>query len=541
MTHGWIPPEQLPALGEWDGPIYGELGVLVTDGIRLECHACGRWFVNLAQHVLKTHGLLPAEYRAIFGLRATHGLFGPRYRAQMAEMAVRNFQPYWSEAGSLGKARAPEQNAAYLRGRRLRLESKLDPHNQQLRAEQLAHMQQVGRERRAAGKWSHQPPDWHAPLEKAQARWRELMQDPDYRRQYGDKRSATSMRKEFACRKCGATFTHERGRQRLRGYCGECAAELERNRSGPDTAGGHVSSAYRAMVARLRSLDAAAFAVLPYEDLTLVQRAYGLLNEEPVPQRQLVAESGHTHYQIKQVLARSVAILLGELPSMKRGLAICRGCGRMFPPIKGARCCSRACAQRVRRRNGRPDLAALRGLDTQAFSTLPALDRSAVRLYYGLDSGEPMTDDEVAVALSIGPTRARELVTGAVAQLLGQPRPAGSPWQRKIPMTAVCPHCGRTFSTTARRQRYCSHQCMVQIRRQRLRPELDTLQHLDADAFAVLTPIERAAILMYYGLDGNEPMGQKQVARAMHIGHGTVRTVLHEALAKLLPSAIHQP
>jgi len=164
VTHGWIPPEQLPALGAWEGPIYGELGVLATDGTRLECHACGRWFVNLAQHVLKTHGLLPAEYRAMFGLRATHGLFGPQYRAQVAAVAVRNFRPYWSEAGARAKAQTPEQRAAYGRGRRWRLETKLDPHNQHLRAQQFAHMQQVGRELRAAGRWPQPPPDWRAPL-----------------------------------------------------------------------------------------------------------------------------------------------------------------------------------------------------------------------------------------------------------------------------------------------------------------------------------------------------------------------------------------
>ena len=35
-----------PQLGDWDGPIYGELGVLVAeeDGNRLVCHACGRAF-----------------------------------------------------------------------------------------------------------------------------------------------------------------------------------------------------------------------------------------------------------------------------------------------------------------------------------------------------------------------------------------------------------------------------------------------------------------------------------------------------------------
>jgi hypothetical protein len=43
-TKRWIPPERLPALGEWDGPVHGELGVLAVDELedRVQCHVCGR-------------------------------------------------------------------------------------------------------------------------------------------------------------------------------------------------------------------------------------------------------------------------------------------------------------------------------------------------------------------------------------------------------------------------------------------------------------------------------------------------------------------
>jgi hypothetical protein len=37
-----IPFDQLPKLGDWDGPIHGQLGVLATDGDKVECHVCGR-------------------------------------------------------------------------------------------------------------------------------------------------------------------------------------------------------------------------------------------------------------------------------------------------------------------------------------------------------------------------------------------------------------------------------------------------------------------------------------------------------------------
>ena len=69
----------LPALGEWDGPVHGELGVLVVepDGDRVQCHARGAWFRFLANHVWRTHQLSADEYRAVFGLAAEHGLVSP--------------------------------------------------------------------------------------------------------------------------------------------------------------------------------------------------------------------------------------------------------------------------------------------------------------------------------------------------------------------------------------------------------------------------------------------------------------------------------
>lgn len=45
------PRQPLPELGDWDGPIYGQLGVLATDGQRVECHMCGRWYKLLPSHV----------------------------------------------------------------------------------------------------------------------------------------------------------------------------------------------------------------------------------------------------------------------------------------------------------------------------------------------------------------------------------------------------------------------------------------------------------------------------------------------------------
>lgn len=65
--------ERLPALGEWDRPIYGALGALETDGERVGCDACARSLKALAQHAHQTHGLTPEEYQLISSSGAFDG------------------------------------------------------------------------------------------------------------------------------------------------------------------------------------------------------------------------------------------------------------------------------------------------------------------------------------------------------------------------------------------------------------------------------------------------------------------------------------
>ncbi len=72
------PNYKLPELGDWDGPIYGRLGVLETDGDKCECHICGAWFHGLNRHAWNTHNLLAREYKALFGLNLTSALMSPQ-------------------------------------------------------------------------------------------------------------------------------------------------------------------------------------------------------------------------------------------------------------------------------------------------------------------------------------------------------------------------------------------------------------------------------------------------------------------------------
>lgn len=70
------PDYRLPKIGEWDGPIHGEIGVLVHEAGKVQCHACGEWFGLLAPHIFWNHDLTNQEYRAIFGLHPRRPLCG---------------------------------------------------------------------------------------------------------------------------------------------------------------------------------------------------------------------------------------------------------------------------------------------------------------------------------------------------------------------------------------------------------------------------------------------------------------------------------
>jgi hypothetical protein len=58
-------PTRPARLAGWDDPIYGELGVLESDGDRVCCHACGGWYV-LGSHAFAAHGLTAEIYKIVF-------------------------------------------------------------------------------------------------------------------------------------------------------------------------------------------------------------------------------------------------------------------------------------------------------------------------------------------------------------------------------------------------------------------------------------------------------------------------------------------
>ena len=160
------PNDQLPVLGAWDGPIFGELGRINADGEKQECHCCGKWFVALGTHAYHAHNLTGHEYRAIFGLRAGTKLAGGDLRDHMRRVNGRRLaaaRPLPSTLLNL----TPEQRRSQARKPR-RLESLLDPRVRGMRKAALQNALRKQRQLRAEGKLQvpaalrHQSPELQA-------------------------------------------------------------------------------------------------------------------------------------------------------------------------------------------------------------------------------------------------------------------------------------------------------------------------------------------------------------------------------------------
>ena len=115
--------------GHWHGPVHGQVAVLTRDGDALLCHVCGRWYRALGNHAALVHRIPAADYRALFGLRAGTALVGTTLRAARRQRNAAALRPFHARPRGVALAMPPERRRAYNLGRRLRLESRLDPAN----------------------------------------------------------------------------------------------------------------------------------------------------------------------------------------------------------------------------------------------------------------------------------------------------------------------------------------------------------------------------------------------------------------------------
>lgn len=73
---------------------YDQYGVLASDGERVQCHICGRWYKGLGTHAWQAHGISADEYREEFGLKYTHGLVGENTKDRMSQKQKRRWELY---------------------------------------------------------------------------------------------------------------------------------------------------------------------------------------------------------------------------------------------------------------------------------------------------------------------------------------------------------------------------------------------------------------------------------------------------------------
>jgi ribosome-binding protein aMBF1 (putative translation factor) len=211
--------------------------VLADDGERAQCHICGDFFGNLGGHVTQVHGVSPEEYKERFELKASTGLHGPalkelRRQQAAARVGTQGFSNFQSAAQQAQAAISPEERSAWSRGRKARLEERLDPAR---RAANTANLSKANAElearrkagtHREAGFGSRDPKEISA---LGHARIAELRNDPAWRAEFARKVSvARGGRLHVTCVVCGTTFA-EPWSKKTRKTCGpECRRELSR-------------------------------------------------------------------------------------------------------------------------------------------------------------------------------------------------------------------------------------------------------------------------------------------------------------------------
>jgi ribosome-binding protein aMBF1 (putative translation factor) len=221
----------------WEVPIHGRLGVLADDGERAQCHLCGDYFGNLGGHVTQVHGVSPAEYKERFELKASTGLHGPalkelRRQQAAARVGTTGFANFQTAAERAQATISPEERGAWSRGRRARLEERLDPAR---RAANEANLDKANAElqaRRAAGTHREAGFGDRDPKEISalgHARIAELRTDPAWRAEFARKVSiARGGRLHVTCVVCGKEFA-EPWSKKTRKTCGpDCRRELSR-------------------------------------------------------------------------------------------------------------------------------------------------------------------------------------------------------------------------------------------------------------------------------------------------------------------------
>ena len=102
---------------------YGNYGVFLEEGDRVQCHICGKWYILLATHLWKTHNYLADEYREQFGLGYTTGLLTGELSDYKSDITTRLIKAgIMRDPRTLDWKAARDAGSARTRGRKKRAE-----------------------------------------------------------------------------------------------------------------------------------------------------------------------------------------------------------------------------------------------------------------------------------------------------------------------------------------------------------------------------------------------------------------------------------
>lgn len=109
--------------------MFGSLGKLQSDGVRNQCHICGRWYKGLGSHVVRAHDMTAEEYRTTFEIKVTQSLMGEESSQRLSAAIKRTMNVEQLRRNRIqGRATTRAKvSAGVLPSHRRRLQSKIDP------------------------------------------------------------------------------------------------------------------------------------------------------------------------------------------------------------------------------------------------------------------------------------------------------------------------------------------------------------------------------------------------------------------------------
>jgi predicted nucleic acid-binding Zn ribbon protein/DNA-binding CsgD family transcriptional regulator len=418
----------LPALGDWEGQIYGELGVLAADedGQQVQCHVCGGSFRSVGVHAVQAHQLSAREYKAIFGLRLGTALVAPESRARLQARPIDHLRPYWERAAENIRSLTPERRNTE---RHWALEARRDPAN---RARWQALSQRYAPEAQKRVQMLRQDPQWAA----------------EWRRRYRQGRGQLG-RTPRPCIVCGTAFPSQTGRRTCSDVCEaaarsrtargrEVSSEMRERLRVAREAQRRADPAWQERAALLRQLPTDLFDALPEAQRVAVRGFYGLdtYDGQPLPTLEALAPRcgvGHAA-TVRALVRRATASLLGLALAdpTRRAVARCSVCDQpiLRPQASQAHACSPACMAELRRRARarqyrrelearEPRRRALLELPPEGIASLQERERTILQLFYGLEGQEPRSQYAIAAQLGLRQYLVSYVVRTVTARLLG--------------------------------------------------------------------------------------------------------------------------